>query len=335
MIIQINSQEYKIIKELGQGAFGKVYQVINNNCNKYYAIKKILLKNLNENQFENIQNEAKILSNIESEYIVKYYDSFKDKDSFNILMEYCENDLKNFINEYKNKNELLDENIIYNIIKQICLGIKEIHKKNLIHRDLKPENIFINKDYKIKIGDFGISKELDFNNKYAYTSIGTNIYMAPEMIKGEKYNEKVDIWALGCIIYELFTLNACFESKCLFGLVNKILNENHGTIDINKYNNKWQNLIDLLLKKDYKERPNIDKVYEFFNKEKKKEIIQIKDNGYKGMVKLSQQEVYHLREHGSIIIICHVRKYFYIIILMNIVLVLGCTDIGKTSLIET
>ena len=93
-------------------------------------------------------------------------------------MEYCEgSDLKKFINEYKDKNELIDENIIYQIVLDICLGIKVIHQQNLIHRDLKPENLFITKDNKVKIGDFGISKQLDFNNKYAYTSIGTNIVL--------------------------------------------------------------------------------------------------------------------------------------------------------------
>ena len=93
------------------------------------------------------------------------------------------------------------------------------------------------------------------NEKYANTAIGTNYYMAPEVIKGENYNNKIDIWALGCIIYELFTLNICFESKSLFGFVNKITEEKQGIIDINKYNPKWQNLIDLLLINNYKERP--------------------------------------------------------------------------------
>jgi serine/threonine protein kinase len=85
--------------------------------------------------------------------------------------------------------------------------------------------------------------------------------MAPEVIKGDKYNNKVDIWALGCIIYELLTLNICFESKGLYGIIDKIVNKPHGKIDTKKYSDKWQNIIDLLLKKDYKERPDINEVY--------------------------------------------------------------------------
>ena len=74
----------------------------------------------------------------------------------------------------------------------------------MIHRDLKPDNIFISKDYKIKIGDFGITKNLN-NNNYAFTQIGTFNYMAPEIIKGLKYNNRVDIWSLD-VFYMNFVL---------------------------------------------------------------------------------------------------------------------------------
>ena len=95
------------------------------------------------------------------------------------------------------KNKYIDENLIYSIITDICLGLKDIHNKDIIHRDLKPENIFIDGNNNIKIGDFGISKQLTNVSKYAYTKgIGTINYMAPEILNGKKYNNKIDIWAL-------------------------------------------------------------------------------------------------------------------------------------------
>ena len=264
MNINLGSKKYKIIKELGRGAFGKVYQILNEEENKYYALKKIQLIESIEGELDLdlYKNEAKLLSSIKNGHIVKYYDSFKDNEFFYILMEYCEGlDLKQFIKEHKSKNQLIDEKTIYNIIFDICLGIKEIHQKNLIHRDIKPENIFIDKYKMIKIGDFGISKLLDNNDEFANSTVGTNKYMAPEVLKDEKYNNKVDIWGLGCIIYELLTLNVCFEGKGLYGHVDKIVNKPHGKIDPKKYSYKWQIIIDLLLKKDYKERPDINEVY--------------------------------------------------------------------------
>ena len=95
------------------------------------------------------------------------------------------------------KNKYIEENLIYSIITDICLGLKDIHNKDIIHRDLKPENIFIDGNNNIKIGDFGISKQLINASKYAYTTgIGTINYMAPEILNGKKYNNKIDIWAL-------------------------------------------------------------------------------------------------------------------------------------------
>ena len=194
-------------------------------------------------------------------------------------MEYCENkDLKSFINNHENNNQYINEDVIYNIVLDICYGIKEIHLNNLIHRDLKPDNLFKSKDYKIKIGDFGISKKLINSLKYANTGNGTYNYMAPEMINGQKYNKKVDIWALGCILYELFTLNLCFDCNYIGGLINDINKNNHGKIDTNIYNIEWQNIIDLLLKTDYHERPEIDEVIEGIKKIKESNLIKALDH---------------------------------------------------------
>ena len=266
-MIYINSKKYQIQNELGKGGNGKVFKAHNEEENKDYAIKKISIKDLNEDDKIIIENEAEILSKMESDYIVKYHGSSKDNETFYILMEFCEgSDLKKFIMDYKDKHLLIGENIIYNIVLEICLGIKEIHKKNLIHRDMKPENIFITKDHKIKIGDFGVSRQLDNTNRYTYSVIGTGKYMAPEVIKAEKYNSKVDIWGLGCIIYELLTLNICFDGPGL-SYVSQIIDGKHGKINTNKYNPKWQVLIDKLLSKNYKERPDIDSICNFIEKE--------------------------------------------------------------------
>ena len=102
-------------------------------------------------------------------------------------MEYCQNsDLRKFINNHKKIGKLINEDAIYSIILDLYLGINEIHKNNLIHRDLKPENIFIGKDFKIKIGDLGISKQLNEDTLFASTFAWTLNYMAPEIFKGDK-----------------------------------------------------------------------------------------------------------------------------------------------------
>jgi NIMA (never in mitosis gene a)-related kinase len=123
-------------------------------------------------------------------------------------MEYCKNkDLRQYIEKHNNNKELIDEKEIIFIISEICNGLKAIHNENIMHRDLKPENIFISEDFTIKIGDFGIAKQINiFQNSTTYAK-GTFEYMAPEMLQEKpKCNKKVDIWSFGCIIYELCTL---------------------------------------------------------------------------------------------------------------------------------
>ena len=147
-----NYEEYEEPKFIDSGNHS-VFKIKNKKDNKVYAIKKIEKR---KTKIEAIKNEANILSKFNNDNIVKYYGLFSDKDNYIIKMEYCESNLAKFIENRKNK--LINEDILYKIINNICLGLKEIHSKKIIHRDLKPNNIFMNKDYDIKIGDFGISK---------------------------------------------------------------------------------------------------------------------------------------------------------------------------------
>ena len=162
--------DFKNEGKIGKGGFGNVYKVLNKKDNKFYALKEIF-------EFdENTKNEIEILKSINHDNIVKYYNSFiqKEDNSFSqeeklyIIMEYCEKgNLRKLINSHKEKKEKIKENEIIKFSLDICEGLKEIHKRNIIHRDLKPENIYISKDLKIKIGDFGISKQFEKPKQYA------------------------------------------------------------------------------------------------------------------------------------------------------------------------
>ena len=195
-------KDYQIIEKIGKGTFGIVYKVKRLNDPLIYVIKQISLNGLNEEQKNQVHSEARILSLIKSNYVVKYYESFLLNNDLNIVMEYCDNgDLCHYLSRQKNP---LKEELIWQIFIKITIGLTAIHKMKILHRDLKTLNIFLKKDMEIKIGDLGVAKELN-QASFANTLIGTPYYLSPEMCEDKPYNQKSDVWALGCILYELCT----------------------------------------------------------------------------------------------------------------------------------
>ena len=261
---QINN--FKILKRVGFGSSGFVYKVIKKDDvnNKPYILKQIPYseQSLEETtkKVNSARNEALILSKLSCKYIVKYYDSFVDSDlNLNIIMEYCDNgDLNTFIQNQKKLKKYLPEKDIWNFFIQISLGLAYIHSKKILHRDLKPMNIFLTKKNEIKIGDLGVAKFLS-TNSIAMTCIGTPYYLSPEICKEKPYNSKGDVWALGCILYELCTFEKPFSASNPAALILKIISGNYIPLnEINngmKYSPELEKMIEVTLQKDYLIRP--------------------------------------------------------------------------------
>ena len=107
------------------------------------------------------------------------------------------------------------------------MAVQYIHGKRILHRDLKTSNVFLTKNNVVKLGDFGIARVLDSTLAQAKTVVGTPYYMSPEVCENKNYNYKSDLWALGCILYELCTLKHAFDATNLLGLVFKIVSETY------------------------------------------------------------------------------------------------------------
>ena len=247
-------KDYIIKETLGKGTYGIVYKVQKKDTNDIYVIKQISLLGLTNKEKDEVNQEAEILSKINSDFVVKYYASFKEQDNIYIVMEYCDGgDLNDFINEKKQIGKLLEEDLIWQIFIKITIGLSDIHKMKILHRDLKTLNIFLKKNMEIKIGDLGVAKIL-LKNSFAKTVIGTPFYLSPEICQEKPYNDKSDVWALGCILYELCTFNHPFDARSQGALILKILNNKPDPID-NYYSQDLNDLIFMLLDKNYEKRP--------------------------------------------------------------------------------
>jgi NIMA (never in mitosis gene a)-related kinase len=249
-------RDYIIKEKLGTGSYGVVYKACKKSDKQICVLKQISLFNMNKQQIEEVKNEAKILSSLNSSYIVKYYDSFVESNNLNIIMEYCDGgDLSNYLNIQMKTGKVMSEEKIWKFFIQICLALTYIHSKKILHRDLKALNIFLTKDEKVRIGDLGVAKVLSQQTNFAKTFVGTPYYLSPEICEEKPYNEKSDMWALGCILYEMATFKHPFNASNQGALIIKILK---GKFEpIKDYSTDLRKMVDLLLEKNHFKRPSI------------------------------------------------------------------------------
>ena len=214
--------DFEFLGKLGKGSFGVVYKVRRKTDKNIYVLKQINISQMNTNLRSSALNEVKILSSLDNPYIVKYYDSFVEKNFLNIIMEFCEGgDLSNYIRNQMGRP--ISENKIWKFFIQSCVGLDYIHKRKILHRDIKSMNIFLSKDEDVRIGDLGVAKMLCESANFAHTMVGTPYYLSPEMCEERPYNEKSDVWALGCVLYELCTQKYPFEANNQAALILKII----------------------------------------------------------------------------------------------------------------
>lgn len=219
------------IKIIGSGSFGTIYLVQDESSN-YYALKaskRFRFNRKEENNiicFSNDENnsgkpndlnfieirEMTIPINLEHPNIIKILDYVAEKDEVWILMNYYPKKLEDYINDQKEINEKILKNITY----QLLCGINYLHSKLIIHRDLKLENIFYDEqNQKVIIGDFGLSRKIDYDlEPQELTIVGTSYCQPPEVLLGFRYYSfSFDIWSLGCIIGRIATGQNLFSGS--------------------------------------------------------------------------------------------------------------------------
>lgn len=260
-LIIVSMNKYNKLKLIGKGSYGTVYKIEKKNNNKIYALKQIKVYKLKNNyEINNLINELKILTFHECNYLLKCRDIFYDMHQINIVTDYAKfSDLSSYIEKYKNKNKFINEKTIWMIFIQCCYGIEYLHEFNIIHRDLKPANILLNDNSSILLADFGISKIIE-NKISSYTMIGTPYYISPEMYNDVNYNKKIDIWSLGCVLYELVTLTVPFRANDINALKKKVIYGNYYNKIPLEYSNDISFMINYLLDKNCNTRPSINQI---------------------------------------------------------------------------
>ena len=220
----ILKQKYRIIDVIGHGGYGITYKVKDVNTDKEYAIKEFFPKQivkraedginieLREKRFATTYRklikqflfEARFLAGFAfQKNIVSIYEFFEENQTAYFVMELLKGvDLRQYIKKNKVNKFSVSINRAIDIIKQILNGLKEIHNANVVHCDIKPSNIFVEKNGNIKIIDFGLAKKMDDMNVLGMTQM----YVASEVISGDRTDSYSDVYSAGIIMYELLTL---------------------------------------------------------------------------------------------------------------------------------
>nr|XP_035977954.1 serine/threonine-protein kinase Nek8 isoform X1 [Halichoerus grypus] len=282
-------EKYERIRVVGRGAFGIVHLCLRKADQKLVIIKQIPVEQMTKEERQAAQNECQVLKLLNHPNVIEYYENFLEDKALMIAMEYAPGGpaslhwpgskglssleqtdtdqpafllrtggtLAEFIQ--KRCNSLLEEETILHFFVQILLALHHVHTHLILHRDLKTQNILLDKHRMVvKIGDFGISKILSSKSK-AYTVVGTPCYISPELCEGKPYNQKSDIWALGCVLYELASLKRAFEAANLPALVLKIMSGTFAPIS-DRYSPELRQLVLSLLSLEPSRRPPLSHI---------------------------------------------------------------------------
>ena len=264
---------YDIITKIGDGGFADVYMAKIKNNNEKRAIKifnkskirnELLQRNLKKPNEEQLQpiidgfiretENMKILEGKNNQNTVKFYEYYNSENEFIIVMELCDDNLTNYLAD---KKDIFNPEDILDFLSQLNNSFKIMYENRLAHRDLKLENILIKYDNQgnpiFKLTDYGLSKQLISNNNKFHSKVGTLNFMAPEIIKGEEYNNECDLWSLGVIIYILCFKRYPYDGNGEIEFLKQI-KETKQERFFKTNNSNLDNLIRSLLLEDQRER---------------------------------------------------------------------------------
>jgi serine/threonine protein kinase len=207
--IKLTFHHFIKLKVLGKGSFGEVLLVQLKANNKYYAMKILTKKQVKlRHQEVHTKAERDLMVKINCPFIVNIKFAFQDEYKLYIITEFMQGG-EMFFHLHKEKRFSNEKTRFY--IIEIILAIEFLHKNNMLYRDLKPENIMVDASGHIKLTDFGLSKMFTKTKEKAFTICGTPQYLAPEILSDEGYDNSVDWWSLGCVMYEMLVGRAPFR----------------------------------------------------------------------------------------------------------------------------
>ncbi len=220
--------EFETIKDLGKGGYSVVRLVRHKETGRKYALKCAMKFKKGKDRSHRTRQEIEVLSDLRHRGIINFKGWFEDHENIYLVLQYISGrDLAKYF-----KEELPSRETTSKILSQVIEALKYCHQNGIIHRDMKLENILINSRMKAILTDFGLCAIQSSSDDYFYDEVGTARYTAPELLEGEGYNESVDVWGLGIVMFMLLTGKYPFDGKKRKSIFRRIKNKH---IDYSRY----------------------------------------------------------------------------------------------------
>ncbi|HYE39512.1 MAG TPA: serine/threonine-protein kinase, partial [Ramlibacter sp.] len=217
---------YEVLRVLGKGAMGVVYEGRDPNLDRRVAIKTVKVENLSEEaaaEYEHrFRTEARSAARLQHPNIVSVYDSDRDGDVAFLVMEYIQgDDLKHHLD--RGVRYSLEQSL--KIIRDLLSALDYAHKQGIVHRDIKPANLLIEPGGRVKLTDFGVARIQDSGEatRTQGSMVGTLKYMAPEQVQGQKIDSRADLFSVGVVLYQLLTDKRPFDGDNDFSIIHQII----------------------------------------------------------------------------------------------------------------
>lgn len=271
------ASKYFIGKLLGEGSYGKVRLIYNNQTMEKFAIKTMeipldKLGNPKESRLRRVEQEIDIMVSLKHPNLMGLVERADQSLHRFIIMDYMDMDFYCFVNKFDGCT--LRESFMKFYFYQLCKGIEHLHQRKIAHRDLKPQNMFVK--YRgdgivlLRIGDFGFSR-CDENESF-HSQVGTDLFLAPEIVriihggkryKNSHYTTKADIWALGCLLYLALFGDVPFYPSPEGKMSEKILQGSYESSLVQNVSSEAALLISSIFTVDPVERPSVEMIIRF------------------------------------------------------------------------
>ncbi|XP_069840883.1 serine/threonine-protein kinase 36 [Dendropsophus ebraccatus] len=211
-------ERYHVLELIGEGSFGRVYKGRRKYSGEVVALKFIPKVGRSEKELKGLKREIQIMRDLRHPNIVRMLDSCETEREVVVVTEYAEGELFQILED----DGSLSEDLVRDVSAQLVSALYYLHSHRILHRDMKPQNILLGKDRTVKLCDFGFARELSLDTLMVRSIKGTPLYMSPELVLERPYDHRSDLWALGCIVYELMVGTPPFYTHSIFQLVSII-----------------------------------------------------------------------------------------------------------------